>query len=119
MIDIYHSRRNYHLKCHYYKVAGSHLPYNELVNSTTPNGIFYARRESGQYATNTQANNLFQFEVSTITLKTPDNVDLDPNDLVKFNDEIWIVQNSQRIYHTDNEYKKDPEFVIIYLRKGK
>lgn len=118
MIDLYHSRRNFHIKCEYYK-ASKDAPLNELAHDRKPDGVFYARRESGQYSANSQANNIFQFEVSTVTLRTPDRVDLEPNDMVRFDGRAWIVQNSQRIYKTDNEYKKDPEATVIYLRKGR
>lgn len=117
MIDVYHSRRDRNLRCEYFKAsrdpATGRLSYGEA-----PSGVFYARYETGRYAANSQAANVFQFEVSSIAIGTTDEADLSPNDLVRLEGEDWIVQNAQKVYERKNQYRKEAEATIIHLRKG-
>lgn len=118
MIDIYRSRRDYNLRCAYYKAKGSHTATGRLEYESAPAGVFYARYEGGKYAANAQIANVFQSEVSTITISTPDDADLEPNDLVTIDGEPWIAVNSQRVYDRKNQFNRLVQSTVIYLRKG-
>lgn len=118
MIDAYHSRRDYNLRCLYWKPAGLHEAVQELSHEDAPTGVFYAKYASGGYSSNSQATNVFQTEVSTISIKTRDDADLAPNDIVEFKGERWIVQNAQRIWETKSPYDSRAKETVVYLRKG-
>ena len=116
MINEYRSRRTYNLRCEYYKATRG--PSSELTNSARPDGVFYARRESARYEANAQPLNSFQYGVSTLTLRTDDIAPLAPNDRVVIKGESWLVDNVQEKHDLKNEYHDDPEYRIIYLRRG-
>lgn len=118
MINIYRSRRGNFIRCELYKAAPNEAPLSKLQHGAKPDGVFYSRRESGHYSTQNQALNSFQYRHDTVTLYTEDAIDPSPNDLVRFEGESWIVENVQ-IKHGENEqFHKDPDCHIIYVRKG-
>lgn len=127
MIDSLNSRRNCNLRCVYWKAMRSTKAANsvlrdkasqELLYGTRPDGVFYARYASGSYSSNSQSMNVFQSEVNTIGIKTPDDVDLSPNDVVELKGERWIVQNCQTIREGRSQYSDRVKERIIYLRRG-
>ena len=118
MIDIYHSRRDCNLRCVWFRAKGGHTSVQRLEYESAPAGCFYARYESGRYAVATQASNVFQHEVNTITIRTPDDADPAPNDKIEIDGDPWIVVNAQKIYERKNQFHRHSDSTVIYLRKG-
>ena len=113
-VDLFHSRRtNYH-KCAYWvrderNAAGS--PRNWVLENQ-PSGNFYAKTISVKSNQMNIINGVWAVDKDYITLETDDTVDdINRGCLVDFNEELWLVENTQR-----QPYNKQAEFSrkIVY-----
>lgn len=95
-VDIYTSRRHNFDKVWYWKRNDAIKDLSKYVYETQPDGFFYAREMSPAATDNAQVQNVYLYDKSNISLATEDKVNLEVNDIVKYADEIWRVNNVQR-----------------------
>lgn len=110
MIDLWTSRRDKFLECEYWSqdmAEENGVDIDEIAYKLSSTGSFYAK-ESNQYTTENQVlGELFMAEEKNITLFTEDDIsDLKVNDIVKFDENIYRVENIQRA-----PYKKQRQFL--------
>lgn len=97
-IDLFTSRRDMNNYCVYWKQNEDEdvVSINEIVYNKEPYGFFYAAEVSSLTKENQVVGQVVMFSKRDITLRTTDYVkDLDENDIVKYNDEYWRVENVQ------------------------
>lgn len=92
------SRRDKHKLCIYWKQDESeYYDKNEIGYLKKPEGKFYAKEVNAQQDSSQTVGGVFMFDSSTVTLKTDDNVsNINKNDIVKYNDEMWRVVSIQK-----------------------
>lgn len=95
-IDLNTSRRTLHNKCRYWKVKTKNKDKSEIVYEQKPDGMFYAKEISAFSKDNQIVGDVFMFNSKTITIMTTDKVDINTNDVVEFNGNLWIVVNIQK-----------------------
>lgn len=95
-VNIYTSRRHNFDKVWYWKRNDAIKDLSKYIYENTPDGFFYAREESPIDTGNAQTQNVYLYDKSNITLQTEDKVNLEINDIVKYMDEIWRVNNVQK-----------------------
>jgi len=119
MINIYTSRRGNFDKVWYWKRNESIKDLSKYVYETKPDGLFYAKDVSVESQDNQPINNSFLFDNQSITLYTEDSVNLEINDIVKYEDEIWRVANVQfqHIHKTHQFMKKGYNRTYIQITR--
>ena len=92
MVDIYRKRTGYPYKCLYWKRDTSGAMDNEeLVHKKVPTGVFYAKISTSKAKDTQDVAGIFRAGTEGLTIETNDIVFLDKDDLVQFNEDIWIV----------------------------
>ncbi len=122
-VDLFHSRRtNYH-KCEYWvrdKRAASGTP-SQWVLYNQSSGTFYAKPLSVKSTQMNVVNGVWALDNNHITLETDDDViDIDRGCIVKFDEQLWLVEAVQReIHNKESEFCKHIDYkYIISLTKG-
>ena len=126
MIDLRQSRRNCNEWCRWWTRKDSdkedEVP-DELIYKRTPDGQFWAEEISPERLKNNVIGGAFLFDSSHVSIRTPDNCfGLKSEDLVQYQDEIWIVVDAQKskarkgstMFASD---KNCPHYWYIELRK--
>lgn len=122
MVDIYRSRRGYNYQCFYWKRNEEGVMDNEeLVHNKRPDGVFHAKISSSKANDTQDVVGVFRVGTEGLTLETQDFVDLDKDDLVQFDNAIWIVGrvNSEAIQKNAEFGRRTSNKTIIELDKGK
>lgn len=122
MVDTYRSRRGYNYRCIYWKRKENGIYDNEqLIHNKRPDGIFYARITSSKANDTQDIAGIFRVGTEGITIETQDIIDLDKDDLVQFNEEIWLVGrvNSEQIQKNAEFGRITSNKTMIELNKGK
>lgn len=109
MIDLNESRRANYEKVDYWKRdEDTSMTTSELVTKKRTSGSFYATEMNPKSDTNNIVDNSFLFDDSSITLMTRDDVTgLAQNDIVRYENELWMVTSVQR-----RKIKKRSEFSV-------
>lgn len=119
--DIYGSKRNYFMRCKFYKVDDDNNDFTELTYDKKPDGLFYAKKVNALTSQDGTLANVFMFDANTTTIKTQDYVKkLEVHDVVVFDDGTkWRVDNIQRsdIDKEEEFSKRGREITYIQLRK--
>lgn len=119
MIDLFTSRRECFEKCMYWhRNPNEDIDNDELVMSRKPSGIFYAKEITPHTVTNNIVAGSFMFDSSSIVLKTYDSItDIKNNCLVKYQDEVWIVEDVQKqhIRNKNSEFAKEKDTSHAYI----
>lgn len=122
-VDLFHSRRtNYH-KCEYWirdKRTASGTP-SQWVLYNQSSGFFYAKPLSVKSTQMNVVNGVWALDNNHITLETDDDViDIDRGCIVKFDEQLWLVEAVQReIHNKESEFCKHIDYkYIISLTKG-
>lgn len=122
MVDIYRSRRGYNYKCFYWK-RNENIPMDneELTHNSQPSGVFYAKIISSKANDVQDVAGVFRVGTEGLTIETQDLVNLDKDDLVQFDEKIWIVGrvNSEQIQRNAEFGRRVSNKTIIELDKGK
>ncbi len=122
-VDLFHSRRtNYH-KCEYYirderNQSGSP---SQWVLYNQPSGSFYAKPLSVKSTQMNVINGTWALDKNHIALETDDDVDdLSRGSVVRFDDELWLVESVQReIHNKESEFCKHIDYkYFIELTRG-
>lgn len=113
-VDIYASRRTSHLRCRSFRVEkGEHGSPEALVHGKSPDRTFFAREEAGRFNSANEVEASFQFDQSTRTISTEDDVGgLSQNWIVEVDGEAWKVESVQRIViEKRSEFARHPQKV--------
>ena len=110
-VDLFQSRRTFHEMCQYWRrnESDEYAP-DRIVFNRVADGIFWAKEVSSEEERNNIVGGVFMFDSSHITIQTPDDLEnLKSEDIVLYNDEIWIIVNIQKrkARINQNEYAKD------------
>jgi hypothetical protein len=122
MVDIYRSRRGFNYRCIYWKRKENGIMDNEqLIHNLRPDGIFNAKINSSKANDTQDIAGIFRVGTEGITIETQDYVILDKDDLVQFNEELWLVGrvNSEQIQKNAEFGRRTSNRTIIELNKGK
>ena len=98
MIDLYTSRRDKFLECEYWSQEENpdYVESSEIAYKGTPTGSFVAKEANSYNVENQVIGELFMVESVTVVLITEDDVsNLKRNDIVKFDDKEYRVDNIQ------------------------
>ena len=120
--DLFHSRRTYYAECEYWirDERQSVGPASEWILKNSSSGVFYAKEVSPRHNQMNQVGNVFAFDRNNIALETDDDVnEIDRGCIVKYNNEIWIVDSVQReIHRKESEFNVELDYkYTINLRK--
>jgi hypothetical protein len=63
----------------------------KLVHEKTPSGMFYARIVNNKSTDTQDVAGVFRVGTQNITIETCDSVSINKDDIVQFDNEIWIV----------------------------
>ena len=122
MIDIYRSRRGYNYKFTYWTRKENGIMDNEqLIHNNQPNGQFYAKIISSKAKDTNDIAGVFRVGTEGVTIETNDKVmNLDKDDLVKFNNQIWLVGrvNTEAIQKNSEFGQKISYKTTIELNRG-
>lgn len=111
-IDIFHGRRN-EIPCKYWRKKS--LDPTQLTSDTEPWGIFYAREENSQ-TDGIQDSGGFHLDTSSVTISTHDEVDIERDDVVEFDGEMWLVRGVQR--KVERGRSQFVRHVVTYMELG-
>lgn len=117
--DLLMGRRGDFDKCKYWVVDDSNLNLEEYTHNNTPSGIFYAEETTAKERRKLVVNNSFVFDEELVTIKTKSQITLKEDDLVEYEDEIWIVKSYQtRKINKNEQFMKRPcKIAYIQLKK--
>ena len=90
MIDLDRTRRGYNFKCFYW-TRDFKYDNETLVHNTKPSGLFYARIINNKAQDTQDVAGVFRVGTQNITIETCDVVTLNKDDIVQFDNNIWIV----------------------------
>ena len=122
MVDIYNSRRTNHFKCKYWKRNTVHYQDNEeLIYRINPEGIFYARIISSKSDSDQDVANVFKVGYEELTLETSDNVNIEHEDIVLFDNALWFVEraNSDKKQKNAQYMRNTSKKTTMLIRRGK
>lgn len=120
-INLYRSRRGKFFKCRYWKRNTVGFQDNEeLYYMKAPDGIFYAKISSSRGNAKQEVANVFQFGYDELTIQTEDIVKIDANDIIEFDNCIWIAERvNDEIVQKNAQFScKTSRITTIVLRKG-
>lgn len=117
MVDLRNSRRIYPYRCVYWKRDDDNGNLDELTYETDYLGVFYAREVSSHATNNNEIMNVVLYNNHNITIETPDNPNIEMNDLVKFSDVVWRVDDLQKqeVHKTSYVSRRPAYHTIIRL----
>lgn len=122
--DLFQSRRGYNEKCAWWnKEQGDDYESDEIIMKRVPEGYFMAKQENPFSQRENSIYNTYLLDKSTVTIKTPDNVEgIQQGSIVLFRNEKWIVVSFQTIQSKvqQSEFACDTNrshYTFIELRK--
>lgn len=121
MVDIYRNRKGYPYRCLYWKRDVSHTMDNEeLIHNAEPSGVFYAKVASSKFNDTQDIAGVFRVGTEGITIETNDIVEIDKDDLVQFDENVWIVSrvNNDPVQKNAEFGRKTSNKTLITLDKG-
>lgn len=118
-INIYNKPYSENEKAKWWKhVVGKQI--NDIVYKEIPEGIFYCEQVNSQNESSRQMMSSFHYEMTTTTIKTSSDLGkIKPLDIVKWRDEIWVVDDVQKKpVKSQLQYSKRPSYVYYLSLKG-
>ena len=96
--DLFQSRNTYNEPCKWWKRdERDQFDPDELVFKRVPDGTFMAKEVSPQRDQNIQVGGSFMFDRTSVTIKSPDNLeDIKSEYIVEYQGEKWIVVSVQK-----------------------
>lgn len=117
MIDLYTSRRDHFLKCVWFSQDTNEdfVPISSVVHEENPSGSFFAKELNPYTVSNHVIGGSFYVNRNSVQIMTYDNVEnLKKNDLVKFNNHVWRVEEKQTSYiNKQKQFSSNPSKVTI------
>ena len=113
-VDIFHSRRTNYELCRYWIRNESEIVGNasKWILNRVESGTFWAKEITAKENRMGQLGNVFAFDENHITIETDDDVDfMTRGCIVRYDDEIWIVDNVQsKIHRKESEFDKEKHY---------
>jgi len=118
-INVYTSRRTNYDIVYYWKRNENIKDLAKYVYEVKADGLFYAREITAELKDAQQVNNAFMFDNQSITIVTEDMINVEVNDIVKYDNEIWRVVNIQKnhIHKTHKFMKKGFDRIFMQLTR--
>ena len=120
-VDIYHSRRTNYEECEYWARNESEMVGNasKWILNKVATDTFYAKESSVKECRMAQLANVFAFDENHITIDTDDDILIKRGYIVKYDDEIWMVENAQsKLHRKESEFDKEKHYTTyINLRR--
>lgn len=120
-VDLFHSRRTAYAVCEYWiRDERNRISPSEWILNHSSSGTFFAREVSPKNNQMNQAGNVFAFDRDTVTLQCDDDIkDITRGSIVKYNGEIWMVDNVQAsIHRKESQFNVEIDYnYIVSLRK--
>ena len=93
----------------------------ELVHNKKPDGLFYAKIISSKANDTNDIAGVFRVGTEGLTVETQDFINLDKDDIVQFDENIWLVGkvNTEQIQKNAEFGRKVSNRTTIELNKGK
>jgi hypothetical protein len=116
-VDLFTSRRTYHVRCHWYKKDTSRSEI--LSRKAKPEAIFYAMDVQDFQYNSGNTGGVMKFEAFSGTIETHDDVNIKESDFVYYGDQLFIVVQVIEIDSNKHKYysKRPIKFRRISLRK--
>lgn len=118
-IDLFTSRRVDFDLCTYWSRDNDESDLSEYAHENEPSGAFYAKDENPSTLQKQDIGGIFLFDENTITLSTPDAVDIKAGDVVSYDDNYWAVRNVQEVWVNKNQQfmKSSSKRTYIQLKR--
>jgi len=110
-INLGTSRRTCHNKTFYWK-RNEDDEFDESMyeHNVEYDGVFYAKDVRAKASSKQDISGMFLFDSNVITIMTYDKVDIKSGDVVKYDNQIWKVEDVQeRDINKNNEFMKEPD----------
>lgn len=102
-------RRGQFNRCEYWIRDEDDEDLSQYTYENESSGVFYAEEVTSEDLRKMIVNGVFMFDESLITLQTKGSVSLKKGDLVRYDDDIWIVQSSQvKKTHKNEQFMRRP-----------
>ena len=121
-VNLYHSRRTCYQECIYWvrDERSSMGDASQWILRNQPSGTFLAKEITLTQGQMNQAANVFAFDRNNITLQSDDDLnEITRGSIVKYNDELYIVDNVQgKIHRKETEFNKEIYYTyVITIRR--
>ena len=122
-VDLFHSRRSNYIKCDYWIRDERNASGNpsQWILYNQPAGKFWAKQISVKSSQMDVINGTWALDKNHVALETDDEIDdITRGSIVKYNEELWLVENIQReIHHKESEFSKHLDYkYILSLTRG-
>jgi hypothetical protein len=117
-IDILIGSRGTYEKCVYWNRDNDNEDLEEYTHKKEPSGFFYANLVEAKDNEKQIINNNFMFDNDNVTLFTKQKIKLKSGDIVKYDNELWLVRNVQeKKIHRNTQLMKNPNYVVYIQLK--
>ena len=120
-INLNNSRRDYRIRCRWWKKDIKPATLADLTHVTYQTGVFYAKEQQPKYQQENIDGGIVKIQTDTTTIETQDYVEGIKHDcFVEYLNEIWIVENVvSEMINKRSKYNMKPDRITwINLRKG-
>lgn len=115
-IDLTMGKRTHFHECLFWRRDDKNKSLEELTHEKAPDGRFYARQENNRTNNANIVAGMFMFDNENIMLSTYDKIEIRKNDIVKYENVYWNVDNVQYVeIHKNNEFMRKPS-IRTYLQ---
>lgn len=114
--DIYSGRRTTFETCIWWVQNDEIKDKSRLVVETKPKGRFKAKKITPKDISRIVLDNAFIFDRNSVTIQSNDFFEIKRYDVVKFQDEIWRVENVQVIEEEKQEQFRKKISSTVFLR---
>jgi len=99
------TRRDYNIRCRYWKVNKDNLDYSALIYNEKPSGVFFAKESSEIRESNFDDGGIVMIKQTNIAIETQDRVNIETKDVIEFDGAYYIVEDIQRkVYIRTTQY---------------
>ena len=109
-------RRTMFNKCYFWKKDKNIKDKSKLILETKPKGFFYCKKATPQDLSAIVIDDIFRIQRNSITLMTFDYLDVENDDVVKFDNELWRVTNVQALEDERQEQFKKTISKTTFIR---
>jgi hypothetical protein len=114
--DKFKGRRITFEKCYWWESNPAIKDKSKLVTETKPKGRFSAKKITPKDNTSVNIDNSFLIDRIVVTLLTYDYISIKKNDIVKFDNDLWRVENIQSVEEEKQEQFRKVISKTSYLR---
>ena len=114
--DKFKGRRTTFEKCLWWESNPAIKDKSKLVTETKPKGRFNAKKIAPKDNTSVNVDNAFLIDRNSVTLLTYDFITAKKNDIVKFDNDLWRIENIQLVEEEKQEQFRKVISKTSYLR---